>query len=499
MSRNHHDRTALSQANGSGHRPPQIEVVTRDGTDQRPPPPARPGWSYLVWFLAAFTAIAAPASLWNFSRPPVYRATATVLTIVPEARSGVGAAVADAQHVAIQRSMLLGRRLLDDTLARRRHALGRDTRAGLQPDTTALTVDDLSAMLEVFLVPQTNLVELSATGTEPALLAELIDHWLAAYQALRAREIETQLGDRLEQLDDRARLLEARIQAKRKRLDEFRSRFDIVTLGRDSNDALKRLKRLQEALGEAEDASMTARAHLESLQSTATIGRHALPERYANELSTLHQRAEQARMQARQLRERFTELFIQKDPNKRQIIERLDALEARIDELQREGRQQALAAAREAADLAKRRVLEFRRELSEQKARASAFSSGFAEFEDLQQDLVGLEAMQREVESQRTNLQTTSLASYPQIEIIEPAFAPRDPVSPDYERDLGLTLAAATAVGLITVLTLMWFDAKARGARSSLPVTGVRIWATDAGDTQAGSAEAEARLPGREA
>lgn len=485
--------TEPHRANGSGHQPPQIEVVTRDGADERPPPPARPRWSYLVWFFAAFTVIGAPASLWNFNRPPVYRAAATVLTIVPEERSGVGAAVADTQHVAIQRSMLLGRGLLEDTLTRLRNALRSDANAGLHPDTTALTADDLLSILEVSLVPQTNLVELSATGAEPSLLAHLVNHWLAAYQALREREIETQLGDRLEKLDERARLLEERIQATRKMLDEFRARFDIVTLGRDSNDALKRLNRLQEALGDAEDALMTARAHLESLESTTTVGRRALPERYANELSNLHQRAEQARAQAGQLRERFTELFIQKDPNKRRIIERLESLETRIDEVEREGRQQALAAAREAADLANRRVLELRRELNEQKARASTFSSGFAEFEDLQQDLVSLEEMQREVESQRTNLQTTSLASYPQIEIIEPAFAPRDPVSPDYERDLGLTLAAATAVGLTTVLILMWFDAKARGARSSLPVTGVRIWGPETN-----SADAEARLPRRE-
>ncbi len=507
MSRNGRDRIDSSQAlertaeshraNGSGSRLPQIEVVTRDGAHERPPPPARPRWSYLAWFFAAFTVIAAPASLWNFSRPPVYRAAATVLTTVPEERSGFGTAVADAQHVAIQRSMLLGRRLLEDTLTRLRDALPSDTNAGLHPDTALLTADDLLSMLDVSLVPQTNLVELTATGAEPALLANLVNEWLVAYQALREREIETQVGDRLDKLDERARLLGERIQTRRKMLDEFRARFDIVTLGRDSNEALKRLNLLQEALGEAEDASRTARARLDTLEGSATMGRSALPERFANELSTLHQRAEQARAQAQQLRERYTELFIQKDPNKRRVIERLEGLETRIDEVERAGRQQALAEAREAADLANRRVRELRQALTEQKARASRFSSGFAEFEALQQDVSSLEDMQREVDGQRTRLQTTSLASYPQIEIIEPAFAPRDPISPDYERDLWLTLAAATAVGLLTVFILMWLDAKARGARPSVPVTGVRIWGTDAG-AQASSADAGVRLPRRE-
>ncbi|MBK5929984.1 hypothetical protein CCR82_05450 [Halochromatium salexigens] len=436
-------------------------------------------------------------SLWNFNRPPVYRATATVLTIVPEERSGFGTAVANAQHVAIQRSLLLGHNLLEDTLARLRNALRSDTNAGLRLYTAALTPDDLLSMLEVSLVPQTNLVKLSATGAEPSLLANLVDEWLAAYQALREREIETQVGDRLEKLDERARLLEERIQAKRKILDEFRARFDIVTLERDSNEALKRLGLLQEALGKAEDASMRAQARLEALESTATIGRRALPEQFANERSNLYQRAKQARAQARQLRERYTELFIEKDPNKRRIIERLESLETRIDEVEREGRRQVLATARETADLANRHVRDLRAELTEQKARASTFSSGFAEFEDLQQDLSRLEEMQREVESQRMSLQTTALASYPQIEIIEAAFAPRDPISPDYERDLGLTLAAATAVGLITILILMWLDAKAQGSRPSSPLTGVRIWGTEA-DGQENGANVRTRIPRRE-
>lgn len=482
---------------GAGNRLPQIEVVTRDAADDRPSPPARPKWSYFAWFFAVFALIAAPASLWNFSRPPVYRAAATVLTTVPEERSGFGAAVADQQHVAIQRSLLLGRQLLDRTLARLRNTLESDANLTRPSDATALTADDLLTMLQVFPVPQTNLVEMSALGAEPALLANLVNEWLAAYQALREREIETQVGDRIDNLDERARLLEARIQEKRQTLDAFRQRFDIVTLERDSNEALKRLNILQESLGEAENASMTARARLETLEGGATLGQQALPERFANELSRLNQQLEQARAQARQLRERYTDLFIQKDPNKRRIIDRLESLEAQFKEVEREGRGQALVTARDAADQANRRVLELRGELTEQKARASTFSSGFAEFEDLQQDLNSLEAMQREVEGQRMNLQTTALASYPQIEIIEPAFAPRDPISPSYGRDLALTLAAATAAGLVTILILLWLDAKARGSRSSFPVTGVRIWGTEA-SSQANSTETGTQLPRRD-
>jgi succinoglycan biosynthesis transport protein ExoP len=68
--------------------------------------------SLLIWFLAAFLLVLVPASIWNFSRPPVYRAAAAVLTIVPQSRSGFGGNNPDVQHVAIQRQLLLGRELL---------------------------------------------------------------------------------------------------------------------------------------------------------------------------------------------------------------------------------------------------------------------------------------------------------------------------------------------------------------------------------------------------
>lgn len=518
---------------------PQIEVVTREESEERPTKRRSP-LSLLVWFLIAFALVAVPASIWNFSRPPVYRASAMVLTIVPEDRSGYGDTAANLQHVAIQRSILLGRELLEDTIARLQGASTTAAPSGMSPDglgapqrdrgvtgansstsdfrsasgsrlvtatdaamtapasgeglvgpssgdasgleheaAAALTADDLLTMLAVDAVPQTNLVELSARGGDPALLARIVNDWLAAYEILREREIEAQVGDRLDKLGDRARRLEARIQSKRGALDAFRERFDIVTLGRDSNEALARLNALQETLSDAEAAVATARAERDRIERAIADGRAAVPERLTGRVERLRQQAEEARAQVLRLRERYTDFFIEKDLNKRRIVERLEKIEQQLGEAERQGSQEALLTAREAVEAARGRVEELRQALTEQKVRASRFSSGFAEFESLKEDLAQLEEMQREVDSQRVNLETTVYADYPQIEIIEPAFAPRDPVEPDYGRDLLLTLIAATALGLLTVIILTWLDASARNKRPSAPVTGVRIWGSE--------------------
>ncbi|NBC49402.1 MAG: hypothetical protein GVY22_15800 [Gammaproteobacteria bacterium] len=539
-------RNPPQSGEGDG-RLPQIEVVTREGSEERPSKRRSTG-SLVVWFLAAFALVAIPASIWNFSRPPVYRAAAMVLTIVPEARSGYGASEANLQHVAIQRSVLLSRRLLEDTLARLRrdptqapavednpretseqsraeHRTAGSRSAALDPlsahvtsgtgtgdavlvsdaadaasqsnppapgSTTPtdasvdsapsveeLTADDLLTMLAVDPVPQTNLVELSARGGDPALLARIVNEWLAAYEILREREIEAQVGDRLEKLEDRARRLEDRIKAKRDALDAFRERFDIVTLGRDSNEAVERLSSLQEQLSQAEEAVAAARAERDRIESAIAAGRPVIPEQLEDRLSRLRQQAEQARARVLRLRERYTDFFIEKDLNKRRVVDQFEQLEQEVAAMERQGSDEALQSAREAVDVARRRVEELQQALTAQKARASRFSSGFAEFEALKEDLAQLESMQREVESERVSLETTVYADYPQIEVIDAAFTPRDPIEPDYGRDLMVTLIAATALGLLTVIVLTWLDAGARRRRSSTPVTGVRIWGSD--------------------
>ena len=453
---------------------PQIEVITRPEPEQAPARPKRSLSSLLVWPLAAFALVVVPASLWNFTRPPVYRAAATVLTAVPESRSGNFSDddAPDPQHVAIQRQLLLGRELLASTLER---VKGTDAAPQLA-DPPLLTPDDLRPLLSVDAVPSTNLVEMSATGGKPALLAALVNEWLAAYETLRQREVQSQVGDRLVNLQTEAKSLDDKIRQKRAALEQFRADHDIVTLERDSNQALNRLNTIQQSLAKAEEESITARAAFKAMQAAVANGQAVAPKDQAASLAQLEQKAAELRVQVAQLKERYTEMFIDNDPNKRTLKEQLAVLEARMEELKRQGIRDALKEASQAVDAATDQVLTLQRELSAQKVTASRFSTSFVEYQDLTSDLESLEKLQRETEEQRLALEAKAAAGYPQIEVIEPAYAPRDPIRPHYLRDLGLTLLAGAAVGLSTLLTLLWLDAKAHARRAPAPVTGVRIW-----------------------
>jgi uncharacterized protein involved in exopolysaccharide biosynthesis len=461
---------------------PRVEVVTGAGQVHGEAPPPRSTLSLLLWFLAVFALILLPATLWNYSRPPVYRATATVLTTVPASRSGAGSSEADLQHVAIQRQLLLGRELLSDTL-------DRVAAAGGDPPPTP---DDLRPMLAVDTVPGTNLVELSAEGGEPLLLAELVNAWLDAYEGLRQREIEARVGTQLDQLSAQGDSLETKIAAKRAALTRFRERHDIVTLERDSNRALKRLDTLQTSLADAEDAEIKARARLAAVQAAVGGGEPVLTEEHAATLARLREQEAELAARVQQLRKRYTEMFIENDPDKRALPEALERLRARIDSVRREGAQAALTIARREADTAADRLFRLQRELAEQKLVASRFTADFEAYQDLQSDLAALDEMQRQTASEQVAVETGAIDDYPQIEVIEPAHPPRDPVRPDYLRDLGLSALGAGGAGLLTVLGLMLFDA-ARRPRRTAPLTGVRIW------DDAPAAPGHAQLPAADA
>ncbi len=455
---------------GSGPPPgdgvgPRIEVVT--GHEPRPGsgvPPRRPV-SFLLWFLAAFALVLLPATAWNFSREPVYRATATVLTTVPASRSGAGSNEADLQHVAIQRQILLGRELLADLLERV------DDDAPARPPTP----DDLRPMLRVDAVPGTNLVELSAEGGQPLLLADLVNAWLDAYEGLRQTEIEARVGTQLAKLGDEADALELKIADKRAALKLFRERHDIVTLERDSNRALKRLNTLQASLADAEDAQIKARARVAAVEAASRSDQPVIAEEQAQALATLQQRESELGVRVAQLRKRYTEMFIENDPDKRALPEELARVRARIDTLRRQGVQAALTHTRREANTATDRLLRLQREFSEQKRRAALFSASFEQYQTLQKDLSALEEMQRETETERVSVEARAIDDYPQIEVIEPAYPPRDPVRPLYLRDLGYSILAAGAAGLLAMLGLLLFD-NARRPRSAGPMTGVRIY-----------------------
>lgn len=448
---------------------PQVEVVTGPSGPRAAAPevPWYRAWRLRI-FVLVFVAVLLPGAAWDFLRPAQYRAVATVLTVAPAGiGKGLAGETADLQHVAVQDRVLLGRDLLEDTLARVREKTGP---GGLDPDT-------LRSSLAVSPQPDTNLVELSATGGEPRRLAVLVNAWIAAYQEMRQRQVTEDVDEALAKLKDEYARLGTTIAAKRAALDRFRDENDIVTLEREGNTALARLKAITDEINKVRQQEIEAQARLTALNAAIAKGEPVVPEAEQGNLAGLEKDAAQLRAKLTELNKRYTPLFIDNEPNARVVPAQLKEVEAKIAEKLAIGKRVLQVKAEQEVAQARSRGQVLEEQLREDKRAAAEFTRRYDQHEAMKEDLKGLETLYRETESRLVAIQAKGQEKYPQVDVIEPANPPVVPFDPDYWGDLLRVLAGAGGAALAAVL-LLEFLAPRRGEEPDpAPITGVRIFA----------------------
>jgi succinoglycan biosynthesis transport protein ExoP len=428
--------------------------------------PPRRLWVF-VGVMAISLGVGLPAV---FLRPPIYQASATLLTTAKPAADQTEPLV-DPQHVAIQQVLLTAQPLLLETLQR----LEREGQ--LVP--SELTPEDVKTMLAVEPVPDTNLVELRAEGPRPELLAPLVNTWIEVYLEARAREVQDSQDTTLTALREQVAALEAKIAAKRQALDEFRRRYDIASLGRSENETLARLNGLTKTLNQLSEEEVKAKARLDAIQAAVATGEPLVPQEDSRTLAALEARAQALREELTALKQRFTPAYIQLNPQYRKIPKQLKEIEDKIQRLVGTGQKAVLLQAEQDYQSARQAVRETKRQLDQHKRLAAEFSARFAEHEALVEELKQMETRQRELQDRITLLQVKQPEKYPQVEVVERAFRPYSPIRPHYLRDAGLVVAASLGFGIVAV----WLVEYLTRRESTLPETrltlaGVHVYAT---------------------
>ena len=149
---------------------PQIEIYPNNDFNLQPDLFQQPWYrsNRLIVFAVVFLVSAAISLTYNYSRPAIYRSSATLLTSAMTAIDRDSTA-ADVQHVAIQKQLLLAQEQLTETLARLKAS---DTANAV----LKLTVSDIENLLTVEPVADTNLVEIRAEGTDPGIIGAARQH-----------------------------------------------------------------------------------------------------------------------------------------------------------------------------------------------------------------------------------------------------------------------------------------------------------------------------------
>jgi succinoglycan biosynthesis transport protein ExoP len=401
---------------------------------------------------------------YTWLRPAIYESTATLLVTPPlldERRSEVS----NEQHVELELQFLASHSLL----ARVHETL---STADSRTDAARLTLSDLDDMLEASPVANTNLVELIARGQEKELLPVVINAWISVYQDAHAASIAVDSASEMTATEQQLDEMRQKVAKKREELDSFRKEYDIVSMERNENRMLKRLSGLTDSLNKSNEEEVAARARLGAIKEAIAAGQPVANEHGKDSLTSLDQRLVEIQEQLKQLELEFTPHYMAIDPQIKGLVRKRDLLLQEIQQKQTAGQQLALAQAEQDLATAHRSVQSLQAQLDEQKQQVMEFTTRFAEHEALQEELLQLETVYREVQNQQLQHQVNHRRQYPQISIKEPAFMPEKPVYPYYLRDSGISVAASVLLGLLVLLLYDFLNRSGRmpGVQQLSPV-----------------------------
>ena len=425
-------------------------------------------------FSIVFLACFAVSLAYVYSQPPVYRSSAALLTsaMTPIDRESGDA---DIQHVAIQRQILLGRELADETLARLKASSTDKTMLRL----TASGVRDL---LHVEPVEETNLVELAAEGPDPKFLPRIINTWIDVYLDARSKEVKNLTSNTERIVEDELAGLAEKVEAARVSLETFRENNDISSTEREENEAAARLRGLNESLNKANEDEVKARASLEAVKAAIARGKAIVPEDEKIGVLELERRLQDLREKLAEFDKKFTRDYLELQPDLRTLPEQIKELEAAIGEKHRHGRSVVLTEAEMAYAAAQQTVREMRAQLNDHKKQASAFTAKFARHDALKNDLESLEKLYRETQDRLVQVKTGRKDRYPQVNVISRAYEPTDPIRPHYGQEALVAVVGSILLGLFSVWAFEYLTQK-KEQSPSITVFGVPGYAPPASPT----------------
>ncbi len=421
----------------------------------------------LVVFGISFLLLAVAGLVYSYSRPAIYRSQARVqinpgALQVEAAVSTGGTQGANASRSLMSELQVLTSRPLVQAVFDKLPAEQKQIATGLGQDPVAV----LQTGLQADVAQGTDMVEIASLGANAGLAAAVVNGLIADYTQQLNQSYAQSATSSLAQINDEVAQLTLKVQGKRRQMEDFRIRHNIVSLEREENDILGRVKGQTEALNKAQEKLALTEGKLRAMTDSASAGRPtAAPLRANATLDNLEQRASAGREELSELNRAYTPEYLAMDPRARAVRNRLAELDRQIATQRQSSGQTVqtdqsagLADAREEVSAARDTVARLAQQASGNRGTLQQFASRFNEFKTMREELSPLESLLRDATQRKARQEAGEAARRPSVRLVEPAFAPRDPWSPQYTRDAAIVLGAALLLALLTVGVIEFFN-----------------------------------------
>ncbi len=386
-------------------------------------------------------------------RPGEYRAAARIeITPGTTAAASSASAANPASPFLTEVQILTSRPVLEEVatqLARIGHnpsQFGPDPIAGMQAHLAAQPV------------PQTNVVELIGTGSDAEALAPLVNTTIDVYREHLAQAYQSATSESLAQADEEVKRLVTTVETKRRELDVFRLRHNIVSLERGENPLLAQVRNLSSSLSAANERVAAAEGKLRALTESAAAGNALIRPRDDPALANLEQSVAQAREELRDMERTYTQNYLGKDPKSVALRARLAELERRITVQRAASQKAALVEAQEELASANAAAARIQSQMAAGRQEVGQFTTRFNEYKSRQDDLTELEKTFREATQRRARLEASERSRMPTAKVIEAASAPREPWRPLYWRDTAIAAGGSLALALLAMWLVELFN-----------------------------------------
>ena len=242
------------------------------------------------------------------------------------------------------------------------------------------------------------------------------------------------------------------------------------------NQSLARFKALNRAYNSASEEAVKSKARLDAVNKAIRRGSTVVPAEDKKGMRVLELRLQQLREQLAAFDKRYTREYLALNPRLNVLPKQIRDLEKEIRSKRHFGQNIALSDAQQGYEAARQSLGVIKKQLEDHKHKASDFSSRFAEQEALLSDLEGLEILQRTTQERLVKIEAKQAEKFPQVKIIERAFQPRKPFSPNYTLNAIIALTGSIVLALFCVWTVEYLTRK-EGEPSSISITGLNMYA----------------------
>ena len=397
----------------------------------------------LFIFVCTFAFSCLVSLSYNFMRAPIYESKGSLLLKLPK-RYEEAYEKSDIQHVEAQRQVLISTPMLTkilDRLEEKEHLI----------NTPYNRLSKLIRILKVIPTENMNVLKLSANGKNRELLPLLVNTWIDVYLESYADLEKSSFSYANIELNKQVNELERKVVEKRLELEQYREKYDIVSVERAENWTPERFKGIMEALKKADEEQAIAASQYKAKKDMIDQGKVVTLEQDRAALAYLDDRAVEVQEQLSELEEKYTPEFLRIDTNARSLMRKLELLEEKIRLKRQESQHLALVEAEQTQIAARQTVIDLQQELAEHKRITATFSNNFEEHKALQEELSQLEGLHNQVSERLAKTEVTNRQQLPEITVLERAFLPEFHVGPQYSRDAGICVAGSFLLGILAV------------------------------------------------